>query len=107
METLRVLEGTSTIQLVCPYCNEVQIESTALHVIHVPVDFWVCEKCGRVGKGNGTEAQFRNLDKADIPDKGPIYIDKIVERKKEERDDFLDFLKDIFSKVFSEAKTNG
>ncbi|RLI66350.1 MAG: hypothetical protein DRO67_01200 [Candidatus Asgardarchaeum californiense] len=73
MKTLLVNEGTSTIQLVCPYCEQVQIESTALHVLHIPVDFWKCEYCEKIGKGNGNA---NDLSLCEIPEAGAIYIPK-------------------------------
>jgi phage FluMu protein Com len=50
MERALVREWVSTIQLVCPYCKCVQTESTPLHVIHSPPDYWTCEKCNKIMK---------------------------------------------------------
>ncbi len=42
-----VHESGASIQLVCPYCDKIQIKSHVYHVIHNPPDFWDCEKCGK------------------------------------------------------------
>ena len=47
MKRALVKEWVATLQLVCPYCKEVQTESTPLHIIHSPPKYWDCEKCGK------------------------------------------------------------
>lgn len=46
-EQALVKEWTNAIQLVCPYCEKCQIESTAADVMLSPPDYWNCEFCQR------------------------------------------------------------
>ena len=43
----KVKEWVSTLQLVCPYCNAVQTNTTAIHVMHSPPEYWNCEECNK------------------------------------------------------------
>lgn len=52
MKRALVKEWVATLQLVCPYCGAIQTESTPLHIIHDPPDYWTCEECKKVMKVN-------------------------------------------------------
>ena len=43
-----VKEWTSALQLGCPYCDAIQINSTALDIMHDPKDYYLCEKCSKI-----------------------------------------------------------
>lgn len=43
-----VKEWSSALQLGCPYCDSVQINSTALDVMVNPPDYYKCEKCSQI-----------------------------------------------------------
>lgn len=45
MKRAKIKEWTAALQLVCPYCNAIQTNTTALHVVHSPPSTWICEKC--------------------------------------------------------------
>ena len=60
MPFVKVHEGTSTIQFVCPYCDEIDTDSTALNVLLSPPEYFVCKVCGkesRVTAGTGAEGK--------------------------------------------------
>lgn len=44
----KVFEGTNSMQLVCPYCNEIQKRSHGGHVQVNPPDYYTCEVCNLV-----------------------------------------------------------
>ena len=48
IEQAFVKEWVSALQLGCPYCEEIQITSTALDVVHSPPDYWGCEFCEKL-----------------------------------------------------------
>lgn len=48
IQRARIVEWTNALQLRCPYCEAIQINSTAMHVMLAPPDYWRCEICGRV-----------------------------------------------------------
>lgn len=43
-----VKEWVSALQIGCPYCEEIQTESTAIDVVHSPPDYWGCATCGKL-----------------------------------------------------------
>ena len=56
MPFVRVLEGTNSIQFVCPYCDEIDTSSTGLNVLLAPPEYFRCRICGRESRGTaGTE----------------------------------------------------
>lgn len=51
MPFVKVLEGTNSVQFVCPYCDEVDTSTTALNVFLRPPEYFACPSCGKESRG--------------------------------------------------------
>jgi len=48
LKTAKILEGTSQIQFVCPYCGSVQTDSTGIDVFLGDENKKQCGSCGKI-----------------------------------------------------------
>ena len=51
MPFVQVQEGTNSIQFVCPYCERVDLTSTALNVLLQPPEYFDCPYCQKRSRG--------------------------------------------------------
>lgn len=58
MSYVGVLEGTHSIQFVCPHCEKVDTDSSGFNVLLAPPDYFDCPYCGKRSRaitGSGHE----------------------------------------------------
>ena len=62
MPFVKLHEGTNSMQFVCPYCNKVDVSSTALNVLLSPPEYFICPYCKKESRGTaGTGFEGRTV----------------------------------------------